>query len=235
MTTLDPYLSPPEPEWPEPKETVHFVKKDEYWVFRWMAWFLHVTGLLHKKDFFERFWTTFDHTIGVRTSLDISKRGWQKGHERTIKHEKIHIWRKEKVGSFLYSTLYVGPSVTVWLPLSVISGSASMFMDYPHWIVGWVPVILMVLCLPLTFGLAWGRFFIEREAYLTRVWAAHEYQPGSTRLTVKGPKGRRHAIQNIANSLVNNYAWTWPKSWIISWFEKECDRRGWKVWPEELT
>lgn len=202
------------PTWPTPKKPYRFVKKDEYWVFRLCAWFLHTFRILDRTVFYERFWTTFGHVIGVRTTIDISKPGWQGGHEGTIKHELIHIWQKERLGAILQAILVVGPAPTVFLPLAVAGGLASIWIDYPHWIVGWIPVVLMILSLPLSIGFAWGRFYIERQAYMVQIWEA-------------GEKRRADVIHWIVKSLHENYARTWPKEWMRKWFFAECDRRGW--------
>lgn len=206
------------PTWPVPKKKTRFVRKDKYWVFKLMAFFLHTTRIMDRDVFYGRFWTTWDHTIGVRTSLDISKPGWQGGHELIIRHEKVHIRRKEILGSYLYSTLYVGPSVTIWLPAAIISSIVHIFVVYP-WLWTWAILGVLVLCLPLSIGLAWGRFCLEREAYLVQIYVARDCEP----------RLRSRVIEGVVKTLHNNYARPWPKKWMHKWFLKECKKREWAV------
>lgn len=57
---------------------------------------------------------------------------------------------------------------------------------------------------------AWGRWRLEREAYLVNIQRA----PKSERLYV---------IERIVESLWTNYFWTWPKSWMRKWFQEHGD------------
>lgn len=197
------------PEFPKPTKPYELVRKDTRRIFRLMAWFLDTFGFLDRKVFMERFWTTYDHTIGYRVTLTQEQ---AEQHTDTVDHELVHIWRKEKLGAYLYTTLYIGPSVTFWLPLVALLCLAQIPWTFSWWFVLGALAGLLA-CLPLTFGLAWGRFFIEREAYWVQVSRA--------------PWERRRAlIEHVANTLWKNYARTWPPSWTIAYFEAKCEAHG---------
>jgi hypothetical protein len=194
---------------PKPTKPWRLVRKDEVWVFRAMAWLVAVLFIMDRKTFMERFWTTWDHTIGFRIGLTLEE---AKKHVNTVDHELVHIWRKEKWGGFIYSTAYVGPSVTIFLPVAAISSIVHVFVEY-SWVWTWASCGLVLFFLPLSIGLAYGRFFIEREAYMVQITRA-------------GDAYRSREIQRVVYTLKKNYALTYPVSWMRSWFNLECARRG---------
>jgi len=59
--------------------------------------------------------------------------------------------------------------------------------------------------LPIPFFFAYYRWKYEREAYMIQL------RINSSPV----------AIEWVVNTLWNNYGWTWPRSWMKDWFEKE--------------
>jgi hypothetical protein len=195
-------------DWPVPKGEWKLVRKDDYWVFRWMGHLLAVLRIMPYDTFMTGFWTTFRNVVGYRTTLTRS----QAEVSHVAIHEAIHVWRWEKWGLLVYATAYIGPSITIMLPLLLLS----VVLAASH-VVSWLFVlacaIWLVGLLPLSAGLAYGRWFIEREAYLVQLFFA---------------TSRAKEIERIVESLWKNYAWTWPRKWMRRWFQNECDRRGWR-------
>ena len=105
---------------------------------------------------------------------------------------------------------------TIWAPTSVTIGpdtlrdhSVAIRHELVHiqqarrWPVIWQ---LAYLLLPLPFGLAWFRWRWEREAYLVNL------------------KAGVMSIEDVVNTLWNNYGWCWPKRWMRSWLSAEMKR-----------
>ena len=61
------------------------------------------------------------------------------------------------------------------------------------------------LLVPLPFGLAWFRWYWEREAYLIQLRRASD---------------RNQEIERIVHALWTDYGWTWPRPWMRRWFHK---------------
>ena len=61
--------------------------------------------------------------------------------------------------------------------------------------------ILMVLCFPLPIFFAWGRWRIEREAYLVNIKAGWD-------------------IDYIVDMLWGDYLMPWPTKWMKAWFKE---------------
>lgn len=196
-------------KFPKPTRPWRLVRKDEYWVFNVMKWLVSILQIMDQNLFMKNFWTTWDHTIGFPTRLTLER---AQKYTDIIDHELIHIWRKEQWGGFLYSTAYIGPSITIFLPLLIISSLLHVFITYP-WFWTWILLGLTMLCLPLSIGLAYGRFFIEREAYMVSIARSSN-------------ENRSEEIQRVVNTLKNNYAWTYPTKWMSSWFHVECKNLG---------
>lgn len=64
--------------------------------------------------------------------------------------------------------------------------------------------------LPIPCFFAYWRWKYEREAYMVQL--KRNSSP--------------EAIEWVVNTLWSNYAWTWPKSWMREWFEKELGLRN---------
>ena len=73
------------------------------------------------------------------------------------------------------------------------------------------PVIftLMYLVFPVPVLFAWGRWRLEREAYLVQL---------------KASENRAATIEWIISTLWTNYAFCWPKPWMRAWFEREAEK-----------
>jgi len=70
------------------------------------------------------------------------------------------------------------------------------------------------LLLPLPFGLAFFRWYWEREAYLVQLLRAPD-QP--------------REIARVVDALWFGYGWPWPRPWMRRWFERRLcvySRRG---------
>lgn len=71
---------------------------------------------------------------------------------------------------------------------------------------GVIPLGLFYLFFPIPIGLCWGRWVVERRAYLLNI-LAHPREE------------RRAVIDRIVNQLCGpGYLYTWPKSWARKWF-----------------
>jgi len=62
---------------------------------------------------------------------------------------------------------------------------------------------------PLPIFFSYGRWCIEREAYI---------------LEVRASKNPTATINRIVDTLWNNYGWCWPKAWMRKWFTSKINR-----------
>lgn len=146
-----------------------------------------------------------------------------------IDHEGIHVWRGEQwtwIGLWL---AYLGPSFFL-LPaallcflyeLGALLGNlvASWVLGYQYALpgtssaseVGLYALLAGVLLLPLSAGLAWGRWFIEREAYMVQISRS------------SNPRAR---AERVVTTLWNSYLFPWPKAWMRAWFWDRIDEEG---------
>lgn len=149
-------------------------------------------------NYMRSYWTTIGHTIAVPAKydgdLDWGTPEWRRRHNVIIGHEHKHIWRMEQWGWPLYTTAYLGPAVVLapLVPLAV-------------WLVGWWALAGWAALLPLSAGLAYGRWYIEREAYLIRM------------RQLRGA-ARASFINRVVDNLWSDYVGTWPKGWMRKWF-----------------
>ena len=154
------------------------------------------------KTFMSHFWTTIGETVYVPTRCDDDPdwgtAEWCQRKHRIIDHELVHVSQFRKFGMFLMACMYLGPSVCPGLPLLVLSAAVGLW-----W--GWAPFFcqlgLIVVLLPLSIGLAYGRWWIERSAYLLYCKTDGD-------------------VEWIADSLWKNYAWTWPRPWARAWLSR---------------
>ena len=164
------------------------------------------------KNFMTGFWTTIGGTIGVPTCYDDDpdwgSAAWKARHALVLVHEATHVEQFKTYGRWLFSVGYLGPAVFPGLLLWLIS-----LLAVP--LIGWLPVvelsIVIVLLLPLSTGLAFGRWVFERTAYLAQIHSSAD-------------------IEWAVESLWANYAFTWPRAWMRSWFLKawhdRCNRKS---------
>jgi len=158
-----------------------------------------LVGLLLKPlngGYMTHFWTTIGRTIYVPSKYDADADwgagSWVLRHTAVLNHELKHVEQGSKWGMALQALMYVGPAPFLLL------------LSLPLWWVSplttYVLLAAAALSSPLTIGLAYGRWRIEREAYqVSRMY------------------GR--SVDAIVNSLWKNYAWTWPRAWMKKWFE----------------
>jgi hypothetical protein len=163
------------------------------------SWHQKVAGKLtspFNKRYMESYWTTLGSTIYVPTRYDNDKdwgsQDWINRHEPVIAHELVHVDQSRRWTVFVQALLYLGPS-----PFLAPVALAAWIFSYP--LAMWLGIATLVL-LPLSIGLAYGRWRIEREAY-----------------QVSRSYGRYHV--RIAHVLWTEYLMTWPKSWAVKWFE----------------
>jgi len=150
------------------------------------------------KKYMTGYWTTIGRTIYVPTKYDAdedwAQQSWIDRHEPVLSHEMIHVEQYDRRGSLLHYMMYLGPSPFL-LPVTLLC-----------LIVGWSLAALIaggltIALLPLSVGLAYGRWRTEREAYqVSRMYGSYH--------------GR------IAHNLWHDYLFTWPKTWAMTWFEK---------------
>lgn len=73
-----------------------------------------------------------------------------------------------------------------------------------------VPIFaLMYLVFPMPILFAWGRWRIERDAYLTQLRASTD---------------KAATIEWIVDTLWHSYAWTWPRAWMRRWFNNQAEK-----------
>lgn len=143
------------------------------------------------------YWTTIGRTIYVPTKydkdLDWAEPSWIDRHEPVIAHELVHVAQDYRRGHIIHALMYLGPAPFV-LPAILIPLILGDF-------VGVLVLVLSFLALlPLSIGLAYGRWLTEREAY-----------------QVSRSYGRPH--ERIVRALWSDYLFTWPKQWMVNWFE----------------
>lgn len=162
-------------------------------------------------QFMTHFWTTIGHTVYVPSALDFEPDWgtytWYARHARTIEHEYIHVAQYERWTFPLFALLYIGPFVPLMLllPASIAYAVATL-----SWLGLLVHILAAALSLPLTFGLAWGRWRLEREAYMVQL---------------RSDPSEEMAVW-IADTLWNDYGFAWPKSWARKWFMEQLKKEG---------
>lgn len=190
------------------RQPVYLVKKSESVVMRSLGFILKP----FTPDFMERFWTTMGHTIYTPTRYDKDQTwgssDWLNAHSATVEHELVHIRQFEKWSGPLMGIAYTGPSLYI--------GGAALWYPLGVWLFGWPWLglafigALAVLLLPLSIGLAYGRWCIERQAYLVNIRVRTD------------PAERLRTIDWIVETLWKNYMWTWPRAWARRWFRENA-------------
>lgn len=163
-----------------------YIKKSESKLMRLLSWVLKPIA----PTFMDRFWTTLGNRIYVPSLYDFEPDwgtvDWEIRHGDIVKHEQVHVEQFKRVGFPIMALAYVGPAPFL-LPLVWI-----------HWSVALAAGLLA----PLTFGLAYGRWRIERTAYLENIKAGAP-------------------IDWVVETLWKNYGWCWPRSWMRRWFSSQ--------------
>jgi len=173
-------------------------------------------GCVLGAKFMARMWTTLGQIVYVPTIYDEDPDWgapvWKRRHLIVLAHERTHIRQFTRYGWALMALLYLGPSpflallALAWTPLAVVLGG------WAWWVLASLGVLVGVL-LPLTFGLAWGRWFLEREAFQTTIRLSVVRVSLSRRA-----EAARTLVAHVADSLWRHYAWCWPRRWARAWF-----------------
>lgn len=157
-------------------------------------------------------WTTIGDTVYVPSchdrDTDWGAPSWQARHRLVLVHERVHVRQWRDLG-VLFPVLYFGPA-----PFFALIGAAFMVMGaWGVWLPSAAFFALSLLTAPLSVGLAYGRWWLEREAYLEEFWVTK----------------REHLItrtDQIVEALWLDYLYTWPRAWMFHWFWAQYQRRG---------
>jgi hypothetical protein len=178
-----------------PALTLHLKPKKSSALMRVLGFALEHTRIV--PGFMDRFWTTIGSTVytpALADAEDYGSREWFDRFGVTLAHEMQHALQAERYGRIGFMIMYFGPA-----PLYMIIALVYCLIGWDTWVHAFAFGIAM---LPLSVGLAWGRWFLEREAYLINIAAASD---------------REAEIERISQSLWRNYL-AWPKKWSSAWF-----------------
>jgi hypothetical protein len=106
----------------------------------------------------------------------------------------VHIAQAKRYSLLLFYLMYFGPS-----PFLFPAALALTICDNGWALLLWSATVAL---LPLSIGLAWGRWKIEREAYLTQL--------GTSTLDVEA----------IVTRLHTGYLYPWPRKWMSRWLQR---------------
>lgn len=178
-------------------------KTDSFWM-RLLGWFAETFRIA--PEFMRRFWTTIGDTIYAPTAYDTDPdwgtSTWLDRHKTLIAHEGTHVAQEYRYGKVIVSLMVIGPA-----PFLAAFGLAFHLYGC-ECIVPTIFFVVAALALPLSIGLAWGRWRLEREAYLVNVRDA-------------GLRERLATIDFVSKTLWRNYLLAWPPSWSTKWFIAE--------------
>lgn len=171
---------------------VKFVKKSDSWLHRTIGKLPFIS-----KSYMTGFWTTIGSTIAVPSraapSGEFSKE-WIAHRPIIIRHEARHARRAQRLTLPLYATLYLGPSVTLGLPLMLLSLACGWWSTLL-----WASVATVALA-PFTAGFAVFRAWDEWTAYRESVIVRGEPE-----------------VERVAQSLWKDYLFTMPRC-ISRWW-----------------
>lgn len=186
------------------------VKKSDSWFMKFLNFLM-----FWNDSFMTSYWTTIGRTVYVPTRAVSSNYGteeWKKFYHRILNHEETHVAQGEAYTFPIFFILYLGPSF--WkLPAIPVVWILCLFFTF--WLPATIVTAVFVLLFPLTAGLAYWRWYFEREAYLPEVLSKYRRS------------GRAYAqkrIDRISNNLATDYFFTWPKGWMQKWFDKQLAR-----------
>jgi hypothetical protein len=155
--------------------------------------------------FMTSYWTTLGSTVYAPTSYDedadFGTPSWLAKHS-SLQHELVHVEQFRDFGWVRMALLYLGPAPFL-LPGAILAICLA-----PAGLTVLIAVGIVLALAPLSVGLAWGRWRLEREAYLITLstYEAGDYE---------------RVTEWIVDTLVHNYAFTWPRSWMRTWFQQE--------------
>lgn len=176
---------------------VRFVTKKDSLLMRLIGFLLSPFN----PRFLSSYWTTIGRTIYVPWRSadvleDMGSPQWVRKNRRVIAHELVHVAQFERWGLLVMALLYLGPS-----PFVAILAPVLLVLGVPWFVL----LAVFVLLAPLSVGLAWGRWRVEREAYLSDMESL-------------GIKPDSVLIANYSDLLWGEYLFCWPPSWSRSWF-----------------
>lgn len=211
--TSQPFPSRP-PTHPEPTKGYDLVKKSESPLMQAIS----ILFAFFVPNFMRSFWTTLPGMLGRRgkiyvpskydVDLDWGSEAFMQRHHVLITHELVHLAQAERWGAFAFIMFYLGPAALM-IPIVLGAGVTVLLTEIStFWF--WGPLAAALAFLPLSVGLAFGRYRFECEAYLVQVDDAYRRRGTNT--------GRR-TVEWVTDTLSgSNYLWTSPRSWIQNYF-----------------
>jgi hypothetical protein len=167
--------------------------------------------------FMSDYWTTIGTTIYVPTrhNADFDAEGLDglSKHASIIHHEMEHVEQYRRLGP-LFFVLYLGPAPFLF----VLAGLLALLAPP---VFAWIALALAGLTLPLSIGLAYGRWWLERGPWLNQM--ARNLRSGATPPETDREQQRLsqrvHTLaEDAAEKLWLDYAWTWPRGLAYRWF-----------------
>lgn len=169
------------------------MKKTDSRLMRAVGWVLKP----FTPTFMGSFWTTIGSTVYVPSRYDDDEdwgtEVWRGRHAALLAHEAVHVAQFERYGLLLMAVMYLGPAPFI----EIVAWIALIW----SWKVALIIAGVALANLPLSVGLAWGRWRLEREAYLESI-------------RYEAPAFRDSQIKFIADTLWRNYLFTWPRVWV---------------------
>jgi hypothetical protein len=162
----------------------------------------YVLGLI-TPTFMNTYWTTVGRTVYTPTRND-NDENWGTATwcdtNSVLQHELVHVKQFERFPFWFVLVCYIGPAPVLLITTIVLA------ITLQSWLISLACLLLTLITLPLTVGLAFGRWYMEREAYLMT-------------LSCKSIYVEKLAMLNaIVEMLWTDYAYTWPKKWMKRWF-----------------
>ena len=186
------------------------------WVVSKTGWFWNLLACLVKyfaPNFLTNYWTTIGPWI-ARPAVPLPVDEDDHWRELAVlTHERVHCRQFAWCGvmtlmacAALIAMLIDGRAAglgVIGLMLPLVSFRACAVIGIPLMLLVW-------LLLPLPMGLAYGRWCLERSAYLAgyRVRIEQGIPPGTLVAAVTRQLGARP------------YGWTWPARWVHHWFAR---------------
>jgi len=183
---------------------VVFAVKEESLLMRVLSWLL-----FFNKRFMSGYVTTVGNTIYMPASF-LQRNDF--GQVEVLAHEMQHIWDNRRLGSFVYTCMYLLP--TLLFPFALLATIAAFAVYGSGMWLAWVALAMTaVLLLPLP---SWGRLYIERRGYLLSIACVYWLDPAD----------KERAISQAAVSLCNvgYYFPTWSVWKLAAWFTRQMEQ-----------
>ena len=190
----------------QPVFPIRMCKKSDSKLMRILGWFIG----LFMPSFMAQSWTTIGNTIYVPTKHDNDEYwgnlAWVDANEQEILREAVHVHQYKRMGMISFCLLYFGLTPFLLVAGVLVFGIAA---GLPHATAHEVYEISLGLfisatvLMPMTFGLAQGRWYLKREAFLQEVLVSNE--PEAT-------------IKRVVNTIEMRCGFPWPKTLMTKWF-----------------